>query len=174
MGCRRQGFWGGGCRGSLREERLGLPHAWHSKFQRAPLNPMQGTAEPLSRAGGTSAIMFKKGQSTAQAVRSEGRKKVWGTTLQTPKWEKEEGRRCSRRWGKDSPAAPGNFGREHTGADSHTVAHGWPQAGVILLKDCRLMGRTPAGAGKSVRSEELLRTDHSPASPPGCLGVRGR
>ena len=52
--------------GSLCEERLGLPHAGHSRFQPAPTNPPQGTAEPLSQDGSASRKTYlsvlKKGQ----------------------------------------------------------------------------------------------------------------
>ena len=41
----------GGCRGGLCEEGAvqGLPRAVHSQFQPAPMDPPQGTAEPLSQ-----------------------------------------------------------------------------------------------------------------------------
>ncbi|KAK4830272.1 hypothetical protein QYF61_009365 [Mycteria americana] len=44
----------GGLRGGLCEERPGLPRAGHSRFQPAPTDPPQGTAEPLSHDGSAS------------------------------------------------------------------------------------------------------------------------
>jgi len=46
------------------------------------------------------------------------------TTLQTPRPVKKEGRRCSRHWSKDSPAA---HGKDHCEAGCSPAAHGCPQ-----------------------------------------------
>lgn len=36
----------------LHEEQTGMPHARHSRFQLAPMDPPQGRAEPHSQDGG--------------------------------------------------------------------------------------------------------------------------
>lgn len=45
---------GKGCRGGISKERLGLVPHLPSWFQASPADPLQDTAEPLSRDGGTS------------------------------------------------------------------------------------------------------------------------
>ncbi|KAK4823432.1 hypothetical protein QYF61_002118 [Mycteria americana] len=67
------GCWQQGLQGSVREERPGLPCAGHSRFQPAPMDPLQGTAEPSS-----------------QVSRLEVHKKLGGDTAGTadPNWPK--------------------------------------------------------------------------------------
>ena len=65
-------------RGGLcaREERPGLPCARHSRFQPAPMDPPQGTAEPLSQDGGVSGkVCVRKGRKHCAAIEREVRKK---------------------------------------------------------------------------------------------------
>lgn len=49
----------GGCKGVLCEKRLGMPHAGHSQFQTAPMDSLQGTAEPLCQVSPLEKMYFK-------------------------------------------------------------------------------------------------------------------
>lgn len=98
--------------GSLCEERSGMPCAGHSPFQPGPINPLQGTNEPVSQDGGALGKAYvRKGQ----MLPSRG---GWGISVRSraPSPEGREGMmrrrgervgRCSRCQGRDSPAAYG-------------------------------------------------------------------
>ncbi|KAK4825791.1 hypothetical protein QYF61_002375 [Mycteria americana] len=67
--------------------------AGSSRFQSAPRDPPQGTAETVSQGGGASVITYlrKDKKSCAAAVREKRKKTMGETSLQTPMSEKKEG-----------------------------------------------------------------------------------
>lgn len=71
------GCCGGGLRD--REERPGLSHARHSRFQPAPVDPPQGTAERHSQGGGVSGKAWvRTGRKHFAAVARETSKEKMG------------------------------------------------------------------------------------------------
>lgn len=82
---------------------------------------------------------------------------------ESSRWE--EGRRHSRHWSRYFPAARGE---DHSGVDSHTMAHGGPptRAGGCFLKELQPVesphwSRLKVWGRRSCR-EELIYNDHSP------------
>ena len=53
----------------------GLPHARHSQFQPAPMDPPQGTAETISQAGSASLKTYLRQGRKCQAKKGGGNKK---------------------------------------------------------------------------------------------------
>ena len=138
---------GEGCRGGLYEERLGLPHAGHSWFLPAPVDPLQDTAEPLSHGWGTSGKVCVERSKRCQVVRSEGKsvrnspvntRKEWGggapgarteislQPLERPQWN----RWFSAAGGEDHAERISTLQtmEYHVKTDIHTAAHGGPHA----------------------------------------------
>lgn len=94
----------GGCRGSLREERQGLPGAGHSRFCTALVDPLYGTAEPLSQ---DDDICRKTHPERAKCHMSAWGKKCEKQPCERPgQWRKKR-RRGSRHWRRDSSEACG-------------------------------------------------------------------
>lgn len=101
-----QGVRAGVCRGSLWEKSQVLPFVGYSQSQLAPVDLLQGTAEPVSWSGGASMKKWlKKGRKQCAAfVRDRSDKCVRETTLQTPSQRTRKIRKCSRCWSRNSPA----------------------------------------------------------------------
>jgi len=60
------------CKGGFYEERSGIPCAGHTQFQLAPVEPPQGTAEPLSQDGAASRKSYiRKGKKHCTTVEKE-------------------------------------------------------------------------------------------------------
>jgi len=68
---------GRGCRDGLSEERPGLARARHRWFQPAPMDPPQGTVEPLSQDGGTSGNKSLRNLKTLHGRGGIGEKRVF-------------------------------------------------------------------------------------------------
>lgn len=73
IGCRWQGFGGGKTAGSgeVSEKRPGVASCW---TQPVPMDPLQGTAEPLSHSGGTSGEMYLGKGKNAMQAEEEGKR----------------------------------------------------------------------------------------------------
>lgn len=102
--------WQWGDCGSLCEKRLGLPCAGDSRFLMAPMDPLLGTAVPLSQVGGPlGKHVLERAKPTTQAerkgVRGKESEKQSGNTKGTP--EKEKGEEVLQVPKKISAAAPG-------------------------------------------------------------------
>lgn len=129
--------------GSLCEERSGMPCAGHSPFQPGPINPPQGTNEPVSQDGGALGKAYvRKGQ----MLPSRG---GWGISVRSraPSPEGREGM-MRRRGGKGGKVlqVPGQRFTcslwktmvEQGGKPWRNCGHRGYMLEQIILKDCSL------------------------------------
>lgn len=141
--------------GGICEGRPGLSHVGYSCFQTVPMDPPQGTAEPIRKAGGASEkTYFRKGNIREKQKRRKNKwtkkpnkhtpLKLWETTAWSPRSDKDEGKRdvlqeleqrftcrplTRPQWRRHFPAV---CGEDHARADIHTAACGQPVAEQIF------------------------------------------
>lgn len=94
------------CRRFFCEGMSGLPHARHSHFQPAPMDPLQGMAETLSKGGGTSRNVFLIKIKILRKQRSRG-KKSWETAEGNTEVREGGGGKVLQALHQIFPAAPG-------------------------------------------------------------------
>lgn len=156
----------GGClQGDLYEERLWQPHARHSQVQAALPDPLQGTAEHLSQAGGTSGkLHFNKCWIEEERTKSEKHQKkhpgrgkegapVTGVDSPCNPWRRLQ-------WSSLPPAA-------HRGAwlSRHLHCSPWSKTGGYSWRNCgswkNLARAGKQCEGRSIR-EKLLCAECNP------------
>ena len=83
------------------------------------MDPPLAKAEPIRDGGSASGTAYLRKQKNPHNSICRGMEE-WETTLQTPRSVRNRGRRCSRRWSRDSPAAHGG---DHGEAGCPPTAH---------------------------------------------------
>lgn len=96
---------------------------------------------------------------TASSVCERNEDDVREATLQDNQGQKRKGRKCSRCWRRDSPAAPGE---DHagTGRDSLKELCLWRTHAGAVSEGLQIVGKTHAGARKQCEEEVIAERNY--------------